>query len=199
MTEEEWLAATDPKPMLEFLKSKATDRRFRLFACACCRVRWLDMERRSQIAVEVAEAFADNAATDAERRLATVDAHRAKERSGRYDLAWAAASCSARVAYQGLKRVVLPSGVAFHLQKTLLFDIFGNPFHPITLNPSWLTPTVLTLATGIYNERAFDRMPILADALQDAGCDSEEILNHCRQPGEHVRGCWAVDLLTGRE
>ncbi len=47
-------------------------------------------------------------------------------------------------------------------------------------------------------DRAFDRMPILADALQDAGCDNLNILNHCRQPGEHVRGCWVVDLLTGR-
>ena len=62
----------------------------------------------------------------------------------------------------------------------------GNPFRPITLNPSWLTSTVLALANGIYEEKAFDRMPILADALQDAGCDNEDILNHCRQPGEHV-------------
>jgi hypothetical protein len=73
--------------------------------------------------------------------------------------------------------------------------VFGNPFLPVTLNPSWLTSTVLTLASGIYNEKAFDRMPILAHALQDAGCDNNEILNHCRQPGEHVRGCFVVDLV----
>ncbi len=78
-------------------------------------------------------------------------------------------------------------------------DIFGNPFRPITLNPSWLTPTAFSLATGIYNELAFDRMPILADALQDAGCENEDILTHCRQPGEHVRGCWAVDLLLDKK
>jgi hypothetical protein len=83
------------------------------------------------------------------------------------------------------------------IQPTLLREVFGNPFSPVTLNPSWLAPTVLTLANGIYEEKAFDRMPILADALQDAGCDNEDILNHCRQPGEHVRGCWVVDLLTG--
>jgi hypothetical protein len=66
------------------------------------------------------------------------------------------------------------------------------------MNPAWLTPTVVTLATGIYLDRAFDRMPILTDALQDAGCDNDDILNHCRQTGEHWRGCWALDLLLGK-
>ena len=80
----------------------------------------------------------------------------------------------------------------------LLRDIFGNPFRAVTLDPSWLTSTVLALAAGIYNDRAFDRMPILADALQDAGCDNEEILNHCRQAGEHCRGCWVVDLILSK-
>jgi hypothetical protein len=73
--------------------------------------------------------------------------------------------------------------------------IFGNPFRPVTLNPAWLTSTVLALATGIYAERAFDRLPILGDALQDAGCENEDILNHCRSDGPHVKGCWVVDLL----
>jgi hypothetical protein len=65
--------------------------------------------------------------------------------------------------------------------------------------PSWLTSDALALARGIYAEEAFDRMPILAGALQDAGCDNDEILNHCRGPGPHVRGCWVVDLLLGKE
>jgi hypothetical protein len=77
-------------------------------------------------------------------------------------------------------------------------DIFGNPFHPITLKRSWLTSKVLALANSIYEERAFDRMPILANALQNSGCDNEDILNHCRQQGEHCRGCWVVDLLLGK-
>jgi len=81
---------------------------------------------------------------------------------------------------------------------TVLHDVFGNPFRTIAVNPAWLTSDVLALAEGIYQERAFDRMPILADALQDAGCGNEDILNHCRQPGEHVRGCWVVDLLLGK-
>jgi len=82
---------------------------------------------------------------------------------------------------------------------TLLRDIFGNPFRPIAADPSWLTSTVVSLAVGVYTDRAFDRMPILADALQDAGCENEDILNHCRQPGEHVRGCWALDLILDKK
>ncbi|MBP3956589.1 hypothetical protein J8F10_15045 [Gemmata sp. G18] len=82
---------------------------------------------------------------------------------------------------------------------SLFRDIFGNPFRPVAVESSWLTSDVRPLAEGIYQDRAFDRMPILADALQDAGCDNDDILNHCRQPGEHVRGCWVVDMLTGRK
>jgi hypothetical protein len=70
---------------------------------------------------------------------------------------------------------------------------------PITIDPRWQTSTVIDLARIIYDERAFDRMPILADALMDAGCDSEDILNHCRSDGPHVRGCWVVDLILGKE
>jgi hypothetical protein len=77
-------------------------------------------------------------------------------------------------------------------------DVFGNPFRPVTFDPSCRTSTILTLAAGIYADRAFDRLPILADALQDAGCDNLDILNHCRGGGVHVRGCWVVDQLLGK-
>ncbi|WP_439625559.1 hypothetical protein [Gemmata sp.] len=66
------------------------------------------------------------------------------------------------------------------------------------MDAAWLTSDVLALATGIYEKRAFDLMPILADALQDAGCNSDDILNHCRGPGPHVRGCWVVDSVLGK-
>ena len=78
-------------------------------------------------------------------------------------------------------------------------DCFGNLARPVTLDPRWLSSTVLDLARTIYDERVFERMPILADALMDAGCESEEIIKHCQGPGPHVRGCWVVDLLTTRE
>jgi hypothetical protein len=83
-------------------------------------------------------------------------------------------------------------------QAMLVRDIFGNPFRPVSADPEWLTPTVVALATGIYEDRAFDRMPILADALQDAECANADILDHCRGPGPHVRGCWVIDLLLGK-
>jgi hypothetical protein len=78
-------------------------------------------------------------------------------------------------------------------------DIFGNPFRPVAVDRAWLTPTVTSLAQAIYDDRAFDRLPILADALEDAGCTDHDILAHCRGGGEHVRGCRVVDLLLGKE
>jgi biotin carboxyl carrier protein len=81
----------------------------------------------------------------------------------------------------------------------LLRDIVGNPFRLVTVDPSWLTSTVLALANGVYQDRAFDRLPILADALEDAGCDSADMLEHLHGDGPHVRGCWVVDLLVGKE
>ncbi|MBA4191171.1 MAG: hypothetical protein C0467_24590 [Planctomycetaceae bacterium] len=83
-------------------------------------------------------------------------------------------------------------------QVHLLREIIGNPFRPVSLDPVWLTSDVVALARGIYEERAFDRMPILADALQDAGCDNADILDHCRGNSPHVRGCWVVDLVLGK-
>jgi len=103
----------------------------------------------------------------------------------------------------------------------LVRDIFGNPFRwpltdstlpPVAHNPEWRwlwfplafvsewrTDTTLAIAQGIYAERAFDRLPVLADALQDAGCNNDNILRHCRDPhGAHVRGCWVVDLVLGK-
>jgi len=79
-----------------------------------------------------------------------------------------------------------------------LRHIVGNPFHPIAVNPSWLSSTVISLTEAIYEERAFERMPILADALEDAGCAHQDILDHCRAGGEHCRGCWVVDLALGK-
>jgi hypothetical protein len=67
------------------------------------------------------------------------------------------------------------------------------------LDPTWLTATVVTLARNMYESGDFSAMPILADALQDAGCDSDEVLDHCRAAAPHVRGCWVVDLVLGKE
>jgi hypothetical protein len=85
-------------------------------------------------------------------------------------------------------------------QPALLRDVFGNPFRPATVERSWLKwheGTMVKMAQGIYDDLAFERLPILADALEDAGCDNADLLAHCRRGGEHVRGCWAVDLCKG--
>ncbi|MCE9529888.1 MAG: hypothetical protein K8T89_01910 [Planctomycetes bacterium] len=83
-------------------------------------------------------------------------------------------------------------------QAKLIREVSGNPFRPVAIDDRWLTSTVVDIAEAIYEERAFDRMPILSDALMDAGCDSEEMITHCRGNGPHVRGCWVVDLLLGK-
>jgi hypothetical protein len=90
-------------------------------------------------------------------------------------------------------------GSAAHANRVapLVRCIVGNPFRPATLDPTWLTADVRGLAVAAYEERAFDRLPILADALAEAGCDDESVLGHCRGGGPHARGCWVVDLVLG--
>jgi hypothetical protein len=84
-------------------------------------------------------------------------------------------------------------------QCRLLRCIFGNPFRRAAIGAGWRTATVLALARSIYADRAFDQLPILADALEDTGCTDADLLGHLRGPGPHVRGCWALDLLLGKE
>jgi hypothetical protein len=84
-------------------------------------------------------------------------------------------------------------------EATLVREIFGDPFRPVKAEPEWLTSDVVALARDIYAKRAFDQMGILADALQDAGCDNSDVLSHLYEPmGEHVRGCWVADMLLGK-
>jgi hypothetical protein len=226
MTEAEWLACTDPQRMLEFLRSKASERKLRLFACACCRRIWhLLSDERSRQAVEVTERVADGLASPIELEAAQADARNAipgrnpsrgaspgtrawrvavVNHSGAgaawYTVSFPACAChvaslTASVAgMRGLSWEQEPR----HWQCGLALDIFGNPFRPMVLDESWLTAIVTSITSLIYEERAFDRLPILADALEDAGCTNEDLLTHCRQHGEHVRGCWVLDLLLGK-
>jgi hypothetical protein len=84
-------------------------------------------------------------------------------------------------------------------QSELLRELLGNPFRPVALDPAWLTwggGTVARIARAIAEEGVFDQTPILADALEEAGCADERILEHLRGPGPHLRGCWALDLIV---
>jgi hypothetical protein len=214
LTEAEWARHTDPTPMLQYVRTSATDRKRRLFACACCRRIWSRLADEFQFcrrAVEVAERFADGLATESERHdyycivneeddedvvdAAYVAACRVialdgEGLDGERDFASATAHCAASATPRPERERAA--------QCRLVRCIFGNPFRPVTLDPAWRTGNATALAQSIYADRAFDRLPILADALEDAGCDNADILNHCRQPGEHVRGCWVVDLLLGK-
>ena len=80
-------------------------------------------------------------------------------------------------------------------QADLLRDIYGNPFRPIAFDPGWRTPEVLHLAENIYRSGAFERMPVLFNALRNAGCQEGVILAHCHRNHPHVRGCWLLDSI----
>ena len=213
MDEAEWLACKDPTPMLGFLCGRASERKLRLFACACCRKVWHHMTSdRSRHAVGAAERFADGecdtVVLQRAQRAANAVCNSYRYRDG--DVAWSqapAASSAALVdartaAVRSSSEIRWPAGKGSTGQVRLLRDIIGNPFRPIPVDLSWLAwndGTVVRLAQAIYDERAFDRLPVLADALEEAGCHDADILAHCRQPGEHVRGCWVVDPILGKE
>jgi hypothetical protein len=228
VTEAEWHGGDDPGAMLEFLRDKAGDRKKRLFMAACCRGVWrLLPDPRSRRAVEVAEWYADGAATRRELAAAHGKAVAVAGHGVRH-VAWAAYWTSSRTlsdsiinnvrfnTAQAAAREAHDAGAAANpvaayaaggaaearRQADILRDLFGNPFRPSAVDPAWLTwkdGTVRKLARAIYDERHFADLPILADALEEAGCADAEILGHCRGGGDHFRGCWVLDLLLARE
>jgi hypothetical protein len=183
--------------MLDWMGNRLSTRKKRLFAVACCRIIWQRLsDGRSRQAVDVAERYADGKASAYELQAAREAADSADKSVADRTAAWVAFSATDPSAFDAARYVanVSPSPDSGNLIR----DLIGNPFLPATVDPSWLTSTVVALAQSVYDERAFDRLPILADALEDAGCSDAAILNHCREPGEHVRGCWVVDLLLGK-
>jgi hypothetical protein len=246
MTEAEWLTSTDPQAMLAWIqtggessnrpRNPPTDRKLRLFACACCRQVWDSIKSTSARAVvEVAEKYADglvklSGMEAAERLWERRNAYGYEPTDVLIDI------CGRASRYIVEHNLARDREVASPIQAALLRDIFGNPFQPVTpaakcsechgkqgrfakvnggydsewiecskcagkgiLTVAWFTPTVLAIATAIHEDRDFEDMPILADALQDAGCDNDGILSHCRDSGPHIRGCWVLDLILGKE
>jgi hypothetical protein len=266
MTESEWLNCADPTPMLEFLRGKASERKLRLFACACCRRIWslLLNEPEAGTSVERVERYTEGLAeksdfdamadevdrmpedtdpkvvpgepeTDEEFRssldrsmLRTVIAMAVtRTEASVYDISDRTLVCdhgtimksvtdAARYAAMTVGRAAIIAKSAheraaeMELDQTEMFcqcqmvrDIFQNPFRPVAINPAWLTSTVVSLATAIYEERSLPsgeldpaRLAVLADALEEAG-GPRELVAHLHGPGPHVRGCFAVDLCLG--
>jgi hypothetical protein len=211
MSEAEWLACQDPDAMLRFLRGRASDRKLRLFACACCRSVWGRLlDPRSKRVVETAERFADGLADCDE--LNEAQAAAVEVDLAQYGIDYdALASAAWATSFTGLLTEDAAAEAATSVARSesgtrvcceLLRDVFGNPFRPAPLDPTWLAwqgGTVPRLAQATYDGRAFERMPVLADALEDAGCTDAAILSHCRSGGEHARGCWVLDLLLGKE
>ncbi len=215
--EQHWQASTDTEILLSSLAAPPSERKLRLFAVACCRLLWHVRANTSlEKAVAVAERRADGAATEVEVEAARVglsllrsptlefssysaiDAvRRLVQALGAADIVWASrVANSCRAAFLGGGGGAREASTA----AALLRDVLGNPFRPPAWDPSWLTwgaATVPRLAQEIYESGYFDRLPILADALEEAGCTDAEILGHCRCPGVHVRGCWVVDAARG--
>jgi hypothetical protein len=225
VTEAEWDACTDSQKMLTFLRGKASDRKLRLFAVACCHFIGAYLREEEWAAVRVAEQYADGlvgadalagiprmvdyppdpdgafhmwsstAWTLGEAVLAAIAAPAQPEQAAR-------GSARRQIGQAQLAGVDWP-GYASDSQCRCLRDLFGPlPFRPLPgVSPAWLAwegGTVPRLAAAVYEERAFDRLPILADALEEAGCTDADILGHLRRPGPHVRGCWVLDLLLGK-
>jgi hypothetical protein len=214
MTEAEWLACDEPSPLWESCASWANDRKLRLFGCACCRlVQSKLIDARCITLITQAEAFAD-ARTNEERALIheyrrsankllteyagshSVQAIRSLLLPSATNAAAAAASYAVSIGSNGYEPRKPSERAA---QVLLLRDIFGNPFRPVSFDPAWRTDTAVSLARQMYDSRKFGAMPILADALQDAGCENEDVLGHLRGDGPHVRGCWVVDLVLDKE
>jgi hypothetical protein len=222
MTESEWMGCVDPMPMLKFLRDKASERKFRLFGCACCRLIWELLPHKSnRDLVACVEDYPDaksgpefpeleaaiSASSSQEHELSHDHGYWAVKYLGRSYYKIDAFTCAITVAVRVTQRLVNAHDpeTGEPIQKTLrelskpslLRCMFGNPFRPIRVARAWMTQTVVSLAQAIYQERAFDRMPILADALEDACCTDRAILDHLRGPGPHVRGCFALDLVLG--
>ena len=255
-----WFSCTDPRPMCTLLRGKERGRKFRLFACACCRrVAHLLTDDRSHHALDVFERFLDGELTlkeygvgereaaDAcadQTRIAGASESAFGSEADRVRLfasmfaAQAVTDCFGNItsaaadccgALRGYGTAELTDDAQLRevgdrieaaeraVQAALLREIFGNPFNPVVLDPVWRTEHVVARARKMYVSNDFSEMPDLADALQDAGCENELILNHCRysslqaadqasspgaghqpRPWLHVRGCWVVDLVLGK-
>ena len=202
MTEAEWLTSDDPRPLFEYLNGRAGDRKLQLLGVACCYIcRRGERHERLETDYESVVQFVDGTGTREEMRLRW-----APRGAGPQALSWPERP------FEWVNEFVLTSAIQPEDREerlahwptatemvALIREVFGNPLRPVRFDPAWRTDTAVLLARQMYESREFSAMPILADALQDAGCDSDDVLDHCRDAGvRHLRGCWVVDLVLGK-
>jgi hypothetical protein len=181
-------------------------RKARLFAVACCRAVYRSLaDDRSRWAVEVAERYADGRAVDRELWLANDAAEMALDDNPEptwpeFAASWVADVHAARAAWEiACDSRGWPNPLVWTVKAALLGCLFGEaPLAPLAVTSpilAWRDGTAPRIARAIYQEKSWEDLPILADALEDAGCTNESLLRHCREPGLHARGCHALDAV----
>ena len=213
VTEVAWLNAADACSLLHQAREVSSERKYRLAGIALARhlfpvITHPDLIRGLEVAEQLADGVSNVADVDRVREffaaMSTVRHYEARGIAGENiflaSLVRESLTPRARrsrvIAYLSDHVAEQPENPRVGVPE--LRDIFGNPFRPVGVDPTWRSESVITLAAGIYSDRAFDRLPILADALEEAGCDAHEVLTHCRGEGPHARGCWVVDSVLGR-
>ena len=216
MTEAEWPECQEPQKMIKAVQKRGSERKLRLVIVAAARLVWDQLpvgEMRE--AVEACEARAEGVVGQE-----TLDGYRRRfydtymlSDSPPEQRQWAE-NPATRSVFVLVFATTYPDSSLRTLANNeywrigieprgnqigdIIRDIFSNPFRPVTPDPEWRTSTSVAIARGMYDSHDFSPMPILADALQDAGCENEDVLGHCRGSGPHMRGCWVVDLVLGK-
>jgi hypothetical protein len=192
MKQRAWLTKSeDPYAMLNHLGERVSRRKAMLFACACVRRKKPALQDWEQQIVDVAERYADGLATEDELK-------QAQGRSiGVSGVAWVVLTKDYWAAVEAARFAGEDEDEA--MQCAYVRDVCGNPYRRVRFAAEWRTDAAVALAKVIYEDRDFEGMPLLGDALEDAGCVDVNILDHCRVPGPHIRGCWVVDLVLGKQ
>lgn len=223
MTEQEWLRLDRPQQILKALPpGRQSQRKLRLFGCACVRRVWdIITDKRGRHAVETTERFVDGLTNQQALAMAAGKANWAVQYAvgvAPQSALRAASLIAGPVLSNHDIRSLIETAVgcarcaeddaelACQAQAAFLRCVIGNRFRPVSIDPAWLTPSVLFMSQAAYENRNLPsgtlentRLAAIADALEEAGCHDADILNHCRHPGVHVRGCWVLDLLLGKE
>jgi hypothetical protein len=210
LTESDWLQSTQTYEMLAFLGERLSRRKRVLYGCASARQVWPLVTRAvNRKAVQTSEHFADGQA----KREEMLRAWEQLDWEPAMYVEWHIGTVTGGFAY----RSPTPEETRekrlsdFRQRRSVeqrhadwaeaLREMVGNPFHEVRIEPAWLAwndRAVLNLARIIYQEGRWEDLPILGDALEEAGCREERILDHCHGPGPHYRGCWVVDAVLGK-